>query len=309
MTTYPFKQGLDYGLRKGTLGLAFHMSEGRDGLVNYLARHTGETNAEWSKRIRGVSANACILSDGTVWNMVAWHHASGSMNPADRNNATSGYYNGTVIKAVLGSHFVDPNAWSISCEIAGFRAEGPTAKQVAAAVAWGEDMKSRFSTLRGAYGHHDQTDTKGCPGTTANMKRIFEELGGHGLWRDIASDTTGEPDVATGFDFRPDTKLGTVTVNGPGHFYRDLNGVLVGPIDPAKFGTHVALGPVNLVPPIPGGPAGADRTTGVVVGNRSAHLLIADVVFKEGALPNCDAAVNAALDTLATALAKARPGA
>jgi hypothetical protein len=180
--SYPFRQGIDYGVRQGTLGLCFHMSEGGDGLVSYLARHDGETVTQWRERIRGVSANACILSDGTVWQMVDWSHAAGSMNPADRNPDTTGYYNGTVIKDVLGSHYVDPNTWSIAVEIAGFRATGPTAKQVDAAIAWAIDMKSRFPTLRGAFGHHDQTDTKGCPGGTANMKEIFASIGGHGLW-------------------------------------------------------------------------------------------------------------------------------
>lgn len=180
--TYPFRQGIDYGPRKGTLGLALHMSEGGDGLVDYLARRPGETDAQWRTRIRGVSANACFLSDGTVWQMVDWTHASGSMNPADRNPATTGYYNGTIIRDVLGDHYVDPNAWSISAEIAGRRADGPTDAQVRAVIAWGRDMAAMFPTLRGAYGHADQTDTKGCPGTTPNMRAIFDGLGGHGLW-------------------------------------------------------------------------------------------------------------------------------
>jgi hypothetical protein len=215
MTTYPFRQGIDYGPRQGTLGLAFHMSEGGDGLVAYLARRADETVTQWRTRIRGVSANACILSDGTVWNMVDWSHAAGSMNPADRNPATTGYYNGTVIKDVLGSHYVDPNTWSIAAEIAGYRANGPTAKQVDAAIAWALDMKSRFPTLRGAFGHHDQTDTKGCPGTTANMKAIFAGIGGHGLW---------EVDVtpATIDDETPKTV--TTALNSP---WYDLDGKTV----------------------------------------------------------------------------------
>lgn len=181
--TYPFRQGIDYGPRKGTLGLSLHMSEGGDGLVDYLARRPGETIAQWKTRVRGVSANVCFLSDGTAWQMVDWSHASGSMNPADRNPATTGYYNGTIIRDVLGDHYVDPNAWSISAEIAGRRADGPTDAQVRAVIAWGRDMAAMFPTLRGAYGHADQTDTKGCPGTTPNMRAIFDGLGGHGLWK------------------------------------------------------------------------------------------------------------------------------
>lgn len=182
MTTYPFRQGIDYGPRKGTLGIVLHMSEGGDNLVSYLAKAPGETDAQWRTRIRGVSANACFLSDGAAWQMVNWANASGSLNPADRNPATTGYYNGTVIRAVLGPNYVDPNTWSISAEIAGRRADGPTDAQVRAVIAWGKEMAAQFPTLRGAYGHNDQTDTKGCPGTTANMKAIFDGLGGHGLW-------------------------------------------------------------------------------------------------------------------------------
>lgn len=181
---YPFRQGLDYGPRKGTLGLVFHMSEGGDELVSYLARRLGETDAAWRDRIRGVSANAAILSNGVTWQMVPWDHASGSLNPADRNPATSGYFNGTVVRAVLGDHFVDPNTWSISCEIAGRRADGPTPAQVEAAITWGLDMRTRFPTIRGAYGHHDQTDTKGCPGATLAMRAIFDGVGGHGLFQE-----------------------------------------------------------------------------------------------------------------------------
>jgi hypothetical protein len=215
MTTYPFRQGIDYGPRQGTLGLAFHMSEGGDGLVSYLARRADETVTQWRTRIRGVSANACILSDGTVWNMVDWSHAAGSMNPADRNPDTTGYYNGTVIKAVLGSHYVDPNTWSIAAEIAGFRADGPTDKQVDAAIAWALDMKSRFPTLRGAFGHHDQTDTKGCPGTTANMKAIFAGIGGHGLWETDVTPTTIDDETP---------KTVTTAANSP---WYDLDGKTV----------------------------------------------------------------------------------
>ena len=181
MAEYPFRQGLDYGARKGTLGIAWHMAEGGDGTVTWLAQRPGESRTSWIERVRGVSANAVIQSDGTVWQMVDWSHASGSMNPKDRG-APFGFYNTHVIQSVLGSGWTDPNAWSISVELCGFRREGPTDPQVRAAVAWGRDMQERFPTLRGAYGHADQTDTKGCPGLTANMRAIFDSLGGHGLW-------------------------------------------------------------------------------------------------------------------------------
>ena len=198
LTEYPFKQGIDYGPRKGTLGLAFHMAEGGDGTVTWLAQRAGESRTEWIARVRGVSANAVIKTDGTVVQMVHWGNASGSMNPKDRAG-TTGFYNINVLKSVLGQHFGDPNAYSISAEICGFRKDGPTDAQVNSAIAWGRDMASRFPTLRGAYGHADQTDTKGCPGLTTNMRRIFDALGGHGLWRiDMPGLTIADLEAAPG---------------------------------------------------------------------------------------------------------------
>lgn len=182
---YPFVQGLDYGPRKkGTLGIGLHMTEGNGGIgdVTYLARRSGETFAAWRTRIRGVSAHVVILDTGAIYQMVDFDNAAGSFNPADRMSATTGYYHWPIVRDVLGANYVDPNACSIVAEIAGKRANGPNAAQVKATIAWVNDMKGRYPTLRGAFGHHDQTDTKGCPGTTANMLAIFDGIGGHGLW-------------------------------------------------------------------------------------------------------------------------------
>ena len=180
MTIYPWVAGIDYGPRKGTLGLELHMSEGSDNLAGYLSRHQGETDAEWRTRVRGVSCNAAILSTGEVIQMVPWANASGNVNPADRA-LEYGYYGHSKLVDVLGDHWPDPNTWSISAELAGFRATGPTDKQRDAAIAWGLDMRGRFPSLRGAWGHHDQAP-KACPGLSANMQAIFAGVGGHGLW-------------------------------------------------------------------------------------------------------------------------------
>lgn len=178
--TYRFLQGIDYGPRDGTLGISFHMSEGYDGLPAYLARHPGEDLHEWAGRVNGVSVHVAITSTGTVWQMLDWRHSSGNLNPDDRSGEY-GYYGASKLKAVLGSHWPDPNAWTVTCELAGFRSAGPTEAQVHAAVQWGREMKAMFPTIRGTIGHHDQSP-KPCPGLTANMRRIFDELGGHGLW-------------------------------------------------------------------------------------------------------------------------------
>jgi hypothetical protein len=180
MTTYPYRQGIDYGSRSGTRGLSFHMSEGGDGLVTFLAQREGEKRDQWIDRVNGVSCHAALLSDGTIWQMLGWDRACGNLNPYDRAGEY-GYYGHHFLVDVLGDGWTNPNEWTISMEIAGYRAVGPTAAQVRAAIAWGQDMRSRFPTLCGATGHHDQSP-KGCPGVTANMKAIFTGVGGHGLW-------------------------------------------------------------------------------------------------------------------------------
>jgi hypothetical protein len=203
---YRYLQGIDYGLRDGTLGLSFHMSEGFDGLPEYLARHSGETNQEWRDRVRGVSCNAAILSTGEVVQMLDWSHCSGNLNPADRAGEY-GFYGHSKLVDVLGDHWPDPNMWTISAELAGFRANGPTDAQVKASIAWGLEMRDQFPTIRGSVGHHDQS-TKACPGKTANMLAIFEGIGGHGLFPQ-----GGDDDVK--FIYAIDGKLLTLPVGAP----------------------------------------------------------------------------------------------
>lgn len=203
MATYPFVQGIDYGPRKGTEGFAFHMTEGNGGYgdVAYLARRPGETIAEWHERVRGVSANFVIIDDGRIFQMVGWTRASGSMNPRNQSDS-AGFYRQSFINQVLGIHEADPNAYSLSCEVAGKRAVGPTDAQVRSMIALVADARSRFPSLRGAYGHADQTDTKECPGTSPNMLRFWNTVG-HGLF---LPDTAGEGGGTGGTDMAISTR-------------------------------------------------------------------------------------------------------
>lgn len=187
--TYRFVQGIDYGPRSGTLGISLHMSEGGDGLADgFLARKAGEDLWQWADRVNGVSCNAAILSTGEVVKMLDDNHASGNLNPDDRAGEY-GYYGGSHLRAVLGAGWTNPNEWTLSIELAGFRAAGPTDAQVASTIRLCNEWKVEFPTIRGATGHHDQSP-KGCPGLTPNMKAIFAGIGGHGLWT-----TTGGSDV------------------------------------------------------------------------------------------------------------------
>lgn len=172
--SYPYVASKwDYGPRTGPiLGLMYHMAEG-GGTVHYLSKSGGVQ--------RGVSVHAVCDYNGIVTQMLPWSHASGSLNPADRSTDKA-YYGHQHLVDVLGSWWTDPNSAVLSMEIEGFAAIGPNAKQVAAAIAWGLDMKAQFSSLVGALGHADQTNTKRCPGTTPAMQGIFEGVGGHGRW-------------------------------------------------------------------------------------------------------------------------------
>jgi N-acetylmuramoyl-L-alanine amidase-like protein len=226
VTTYAFRQGIDYGPRDGTLALEFHMSEGGDDLPDFLARHAGEDLHQWAERVRGVSCNAALLSTGKIVQMLSWSHCSGNLNPGDRADEY-GYYGGHHLRDVLGSHWPDPNMWSISMEIAGRRADGPTDAQVVSAIRWGKEMVDLFPSIRGTYGHHDQSP-KGCPGLTPNMKAIFAGLGGHGLWTPQEADVTPAPLVDQTFAGKTfKAQEPAMVTAGDGHTWRDLDGTTV----------------------------------------------------------------------------------
>ena len=190
--SYPFVAAYwdAYGPRKGpTLGIGLHMAEG-GGTVGYLDK-IGTIPP------RGVSVHAVCDRAGVVTQMLKWGDASGSLNTANRSTE-KGYYGHSVLVAVLGDWWTDPNSAIVSMEIEGMAATGPNALQVPAVIAWGLDMRRMFTTIRGAFGHADQTDTKGCPGTTAAMKAIFAGIGGHGLFTTPTETSTVAPTGSTG---------------------------------------------------------------------------------------------------------------
>lgn len=221
--SYPYRQGIDYGPRLGTLAIGYHMSEGGDGLVGFLGRKSGESLSAWRDRVNGVSCHVAILSDGTIWQMLGWERACGNLNPNDRAGEY-GYYGGSYLRAVMGNHYTNPNAWSVSCELAGWRDKGPTDAQVRSAIAWGLQMRRMFPSIRGSFGHHDQSP-KPCPGSTPNMKAIFAGIGGHGLF---TSNPQEEPDVrfinASGIEVTSNRLLPV----RDGSAWRTLDGVTAG---------------------------------------------------------------------------------
>lgn len=294
--TYPFLQGIDYGPRSGTLGISFHMSEGYDGLPTFLARHLGEDLHEWARRVNGVSCHAAILSTGRIVQMVDWGHACGNLNPDDRAGEY-GYYGGHHLRDVLGAGWTDPNMWTVSAELAGFRAKGPTTAQVTASIQWGREMIARFPTIRGATGHHDQSP-KECPGLTTNMKAIFEGLGGHGLWPEQREDEVRFVKVIDG-------KLLPV-VAGDRWSYTDGTGG-------ASFGTSQQIPVVGSIDARAGQylceittgrpyDDGNRRDTLVLV--RSTHALV-DAPAEPPPVVSCDDVVTAELDRAAVRASEA----
>lgn len=164
----------NYGNRKTTLGIVCHMAEGYN-TVAYL-------DDRGAMPPRGVSVHAVCDRYGHITQMLPWIAISGSLNPRDRST-NKGYYGHDKLVAVLGKGWTDPNRYLVSIEIEGYARKGPTKAQQAAVIAWARKIKRTYpTTIRGALGHADQTNTKGCPGTSAGMKAIFAGIGGHGRW-------------------------------------------------------------------------------------------------------------------------------
>jgi len=294
-----FVQGIDYGPRKGTLGMAVHMAEGADGTLPYLARRGTESDSAWKTRVRGVSANFVILSTGEIVQMVRWANASGSMNPADRSD-TSGFYQTKFIKAVLGTHYTDPNAYSLSVEITGFRNVGPNPLQVEALVRLMAMARARYPGI-GAYGHADQTSTKGCPGISPLLLGAWTRIG-HGKYAPL-------PDTSIGDDMRNFTILtdaagrivpasltfpdatASVLILATGDLVK-VNATW------AKQGIRVRL----KDPIVAGKPRTDDWMLGWLIGDDAAFALARNVI----ATPYTDAAYNAGVAAAAKAAAGAK---
>lgn len=203
MTVYPYVASYwdNYGPRERTLGLMLHMAEG-SGTVGYLDKN-GKIPP------RGVSVHFVCELSGRMVRMLNLYDVSGSLNPNDRSTDKA-YYGHSHLVDVLGDYWFNPNQAVISIEIEGFARTGPNAAQQKALVQWAADMVGQFPSIRGALGHADQTDTKGCPGTTPEMKAVFASIGGHGLWT-----PQEEPPPVLDFTYQlnqPDSGPGTVTV-------------------------------------------------------------------------------------------------
>lgn len=254
-----------YGPRKGpTLAVLFHMAEG-GGTVGYLDK-SGSAPA------RGVSVHYVIEYDGSAVRMLDLDDACGGLNPNDRSTDKA-YYGHSTLVAVLGDWWRDPNSATIQFEYEGFQAKGPNPAQIATGVRIVRDLRKRFPELRGALGHADQTDTKFCPGTTAAMRSLFDQVGGHGLWKAV-------PMVGFSYgDVPGDVKIGSLVVTIDGAYYMTLeDGKLHGPL--AKgFAKENAFGPVKLDTPIPGDPAFGDRSIGYIIPAAGGFLLAYAVKF------------------------------
>ena len=271
MTTYPFVPSYwdDYGTRDQTLGLMLHMAEG-SGTVGYLDKNFPPGGRPPP---RGVSVHFVCELDGTLVQMLQLNQASGSLNPNDRSTDKA-YYGHSHLVDVLGDWWPNPNEAVISIEIEGFAATGPNVKQRSALTLWAADMVRRFPTIRGALGHADQTNTKGCPGTTAAMKAVFASIGGHGLWPKEVPNVPGL--TITDLVAAP----GTVTV-------KNIAGVQAVQVDdpsqrfamaPGSVKTTVAKG--RLVgDPLGADTPGNDRHTVRLIGDELAVLLDGQVDY------------------------------
>jgi hypothetical protein len=287
--SYPFVAAYwdNYGPRKGpTLGIGLHMAEG-GGTVGYLDK-IGTIPP------RGVSVHAVCDRAGVVTQMLKWGDASGSLNPANRSTE-KGYYGHSVLVAVLGDWWTDPNSAIVSMEIEGMAATGPNALQVPAVIAWGLDMRRMFPTIRGAFGHADQTDTKGCPGTTDAMKAIFTGIGGHGLFATPPETSTGEDMAGLKFDIVAE-ESGWLTVEQDGSWAVLVDGsghVVFNRGDRKRYVLRVRLAANYGTAP--------NTQDGFLVGSTAAVMFARNVTPAPDAPPvSARDAANAALDKVAS---------
>jgi len=274
LTDYPYTQArYIYGKRKGSLALMLHMAEGFN-TVSYLANDPA----------RGVSANFVCELDGTMVRMMAFDAASGSLNPRDRSTDKA-YYGHSHLVDVLGEWWTNPNNALIQVEMEGFAATGPNAKQIEAAVTLTADAIHRFPSIRGALGHADQTNTKACPGRTDAMKRLFTNIGGHGLWE--------EPDLPGLVIVNVEPFSGTATIKGSGHGAIQVADKEVIFLPDGTTKPVVFKG--RLAEPWPDHP----DTTVYGIGDELAVFLAGDVVVTATPPVNCDDKVAAELERAA----------
>lgn len=300
MTAYPYVPSYwdRYGTRSVTLGLMLHMAEG-SGTVGYLDK-IGRIPP------RGVSVHFVCETTGRMVRMLGLNAASGSLNPADRSTDKA-YYGHSHLVSVLGDWWTNPNEAVISIEIEGFAATGPNGRQTDALVAWAADMVRLYPTIRGALGHADQTNTKGCPGTSAPMRAVFAAIGGHGLWtpEDDMAQTTVTPILPT--------STGHVTSAGPVDLYTADGSA-------HKAGITLADFPCDAVERVitqsdGRAPHGGPGWRLLTARPHAGYYVSSAVVTYAGPPPTSgDAAVNAALDHVlgpaqatVTAISEARP--
>lgn len=259
---------IDLGKAKGPrLGLMFHMAEGGH-TVDFLSLPVTKKRNKFKVSVHGV-----IDDDGVFTQMLKYDHMHTSLNPNVKSK-NKGFFGVSHLKAVLGDWAtvippkLGPNHATLAVEIEGFAAAGPNPKQVATAIAWGLEMREKFPSLRGALGHADQTNEKGCPGSSPAMRQIFAGVGGHGLWKE-------DPMLAFKI-LELEVGAGTVTVKGNGHSAIIL---ATGKLFPIANGHEKrSYAKIRLTKPLDASPG--DRQTGYLIGEDAALLLATDVDFK-----------------------------
>jgi hypothetical protein len=282
-----------WGNLKGRpLALVLHMTEGNAGLGG-LAYLAGDPE-------RGVTVHFYAQDNGVIWRMLDLDRISGSLNPGDiaGTREDKGHYGRRHLRAVLGAHYQDPNSYSITMEIGGRAAKGPTPAQVKAITAWGLDMRRQFPTIRGALGHADCTDTKGCPGTSAAMRSIFAGIGGHGLFSAAPAPAT-EDDVLD-FDLQPPA-VGTFTYDQrTDHRLIGLDGRTLPKAIPAGY-TRGIFAIARLAKPYGTGPG--DRQTVYLTDlvGTPAFCLAADGTYAPRVEPAIPGPADDCLDEIAAA--------
>jgi hypothetical protein len=185
--TYPFLRAKYYTVGGIVQVRAFlwHMAEGY-GTASWLTHPSNNNSAHFVIEKTGRIVQMVKLTD-------AAHSAHVAYDADDRDASDcGGLYSDVMARRVLGTGWLDVNAYVIAIEVEGYRAQGPNYAQKIAIRELYRFLRGYFPKVRGNLGHRDVQDYKSCPGCLFP----WASIDGHGLFA-VAPPLPTAPDTST----------------------------------------------------------------------------------------------------------------